>query len=273
MELILITGSGVHARQYVEALMFNKNYFLYVFPDDNKECLDTISDYGIDIIRFENLKDIFEKISLLIIANKPGKKKNIYELIKKFQYNGNILLEKPVALSRQELFEKEQCLNGNNYFVAYSRQFYKDSIKCHFSYLGLKTKQFVNWPNFYKFGIDLFKDTLPHVLDFILIVNNNNVPKIIRTNYIEGKQLEMEFDCFFGLVDINIYESDNDECYVTVNGEALEWPNYFFYINEMIECLKQEKKNDIDENNKMNHMISDMLFQIYEKNNLIFKEE
>lgn len=263
MKSILITGSGVHMQQYVETLMFNSEYELFVFPEQGSKEVEAIKKYGVKTITTVDLRKVFEEIELLIVANIPENKMQVLELLRKYKYNGPLILEKPTALTKSNLYRKKHLLEINYYIVAYSRYFYQESIKKYF--MDKKKIKEIRWPNFYHMGIDIFRDTLPHVLDLILIANDYNFPKIQKAYYEKGKMLHIEIAAEEYMFYVDIYETIDENNMVMVDNQEMEWPNSHYYINQMVDKLLSYDKVFVVENNRMDDKISILLFDIYER--------
>ncbi len=262
MKNILITGSGVHMKLYVETLMFSNVYNIQVVPDNENKRVEDIKKYGINVHSKDKIKKLIAETDLVIVANTTNKKMEILEILNEHRYMGPIILEKPIALSKELLDKKMQLIETNRYLAAYSRLFYEESI------LQLVSKDekkvALEWPNLSCFGINLLQDTLPHVLDMVLIIYKNRLPSITAFDYNKGVSLSLCFLLDELEVKVNVYESENDTQKVMFDNHIMEWPNTHNFIPKMIDTMLANNTDIIRLNNSMDEKISYLLFDILE---------
>lgn len=269
---VLITGVGVHVQRYTETLLFCRKYSfdIYIYADGNDEQLKQLVNYDICFVNETSARELLKKIDLLIISNLPGKKKAVFRWIKLNGYHGNVIIEKPFALSYENYIYKKSIVENNNYLIAYSRQFYKKEIEAFVAkqYELTEDKEIlVRWPNFKFLGIDMMKDTLPHVLDFLLCVDEESLIYVVENYSGEKKSLYLRsVNHKTRVINVEVYESkDIHEC-VTINNQRIEYPNYYDYILKMVDVLLDDMNISwIEMNHKIDGKITAKLYEIYEK--------
>ena len=256
---VLIVGSTIHARQYVESYMFDERIALCFLPDEDNRILHDINFYGVKTIDRNDLMDKVNDFDIVIITNNAGRKLKELLFFKNTGFAGKYILEKPFSLNAVDEKRKLDCLCNNQYIVAYSRQIYKDKIKQTFENVKGNAKV-LYWPNFTGLEIQIMRDTLPHVLDFLLILNSDKKFEIKVECHNEN---ELIFYAFVNQIWIKvvIYNTQDNDATVNYNGVAFEWPNYFkvnkIFINKLYEDL-----NFIHQNNEANKVINEIYFLI-----------
>lgn len=258
---ILIIGNNIHTIRYIESLMFNNKYNLFLLKVDNS--IELISQkYGLKLIETRFLYSSINEYNLIIFSDMLNI--NAFGLLKKIttsHYKGKFILEKPLTFEYNKSKKIIKLLEKNRYLVAYTRQFY--DINVDFDEERLK----IEWPNFYQHKIDPLKNTLPHILDLIFKISDTDKYKKINLIYaIKVKKifyikLIIEKKVYL----IRLYEGKNLNELAMINGITMEWPNYFKIINKMVEIVLNDEISVLD-NNIISLKINKVLENI--KNNI-----
>lgn len=252
---ILITGSTVHSRQYVEAYMFNRNIKLSFLPDCENKIDEEIKHYGIEFVGEREVKSRIESYDVVIVANYLDKKMKVLKLLHDLNYSGKCVVEKPFASNRINYLTNLSYLKNINYFVAYSRQLYRCSIE---EKIFNNLIEELYWPNFCERGIDIVIDTLPHVLDFLLIANGDDMFDV-RLDEETKERFVIIANTKNHPIKVIIYNTNKYD-FVRTKDVEFEWPNYFEYNMKILECLSDEYF--LDKNHRRNEIISDIYYQI-----------
>ena len=250
---ILITGSTVHARQYIESFMFDRGISLLFLPDRTNRISETIESYGIRTTSRTEIAEHLNSFDAVVVANLAGEKLSVLRFLSESGYAGNCIIEKPFAIDEASFQKKTELLNDNRYVVAYSRQLYKQEIL-------EKVKEARNmhnsllWPNFNELGIDMVRDTLPHVLDFLFIANEGKIFNLIIEDISSSA---LHFTAFFSGTSyhVTVYNTVSDNDFVKLNNTIFDWPNYFIYNPKMLHRLMTDN-GFVEENNRANRTIN-----------------
>lgn len=260
---LLITGTTIHSRQYIESFMFDSDIELFFYPDNGGEVLDEIKRYGIEVLdEIEVIKKI-RSIDIVVVSNYLDNKLQVLKLLEELNFEGNYIIEKPFAADKCKWLLKLNYLKGKKYIVAYSRQLYEENIincvkDCYHNELL--------WPNFYELGIDIIKDTIPHVLDFLLIINER---RSFQISILEKNSERVIFDAILEKCKLKVivYNTNNNEEMVKIGNVKLQWPNYFHYNRLLLKSLNDE--NFVKRNNRANIIINDLFCEFLEIGEII----
>lgn len=227
MKKVLIIGNELHAVRYISSLIFVKDIELTILNDS--DATNNIKEYY-NILELNIENDLFDKINVFdyIIYTIPnGLDINVCNLLKK--YRGYLLMEKPQM--NIKLLKELKC---KTYFI-HLRKF------CYIIYNKPAEINYIEWPNLAHEGMDGIINTLPNVVDYINDLYKENKVSKEKIYDIKNDSNSIKFkidldEKFY----INIYNTKEKNKHPTINGENIEWPNYFECINN----LAKEIEND-----------------------------
>ncbi|MDO4962699.1 MAG: hypothetical protein Q4E75_01160 [bacterium] len=239
MKKMLIIGNELHAIRYINVLIFIDEFELYLL-NDSDEANKIIKKYNLNKLDIgETTVDLINSFDYIMFTTPNYFNNKYYNIIK--EYNGILLFEKP----QLNLFDYED-INCKIYFI-HLRKF-DDNV------LDKKNNNYIEWPNLFNDGMDIYINTLPNVIDFIYgLYENKNISefKILEfkneNNYIELKV--NYYDTFL----IKIYNTNEKGKSPMMNKTIIGWPNYYNCINNLAkqiisnnlnykESIKYEKK-------------------------------
>lgn len=243
MKKILIIGDDVHTIRYIESLIFNDNLILMLKDIGNNSRI-IARKYNIPIYNKNVIDENFDYI-LYTMPNNFSKKDS--EELKK--YKGLLLLEKP--LLDLSLIE---CLSCKKYII-HLRNFETNKIKKE-----LQQENYISWPNLINDGMNPLYNTFVNIIDYLdTVIENPNyeLQTYKKTDTTMEVILKVNNKKFF----INIYNTNDLNFKPSINDETIEWPNYFSCINNLFQCIIQEKvdfESTMNREQKINKLLEEM---------------
>lgn len=110
------------------------------------------------------------------------------------------------------------------------------------------------WPNLYSGGMDPVYHTFPNILDFLTQQSGETVTSADLRFSSDGKYPGFTAKLKQGPVTVRIVPSGR-QSHVTVNGQALPWPNYFETYSEL---LRQAFDGRIDREENRSYLLNEM---------------
>lgn len=200
MKKFLIVGNDIHANRYKDVLLFR---------DDIE-------------VRFNLLKNDVNEFDCIIFAEPY---QFDYKWFKFFQnYKKILLLEK--CQFELNLIKKLKC---SIYFI-HLRDYDNSKINV------LHNNKIV-WPNLKKGKMSKIYHTLPNIFDFIYNLYEGKAKMIIKECISINDKILLTI-----LINDDSFEVEIQDVKVmgplpTINGEDIQWPNYFKCINELIDAI------------------------------------
>lgn len=243
MKKILIIGDDVHTIRYIESLIFNENLIL-LLKDIGNDSRMISKKYNVPLYNKNIIDGCFDYV-LYTMPNKFSKKDS--EELKSFK--GLLLLEKP--LLDLSLIE---CLNCQKYII-HLRKFEANKGKKE-----LKQENYISWPNLLNDGMNPLYNTFVNIIDYLdTIIENPNYE--LQTYKNADTNMEVILKTNNKNIFINIYNTNDLSLQPTINDETIEWPNYFNCINNLFQCIDQEKidfESLMNREKKLNKLLKEM---------------
>jgi hypothetical protein len=112
----------------------------------------------------------------------------------------------------------------------------------------------------------MVRDTLPHVLELLLILSPDWTQERVNWSYdYTDKNVLLHFSDGEKEYNFTVFNTTDREQKVTLNDVQLEWLNYFHYIPTMLKCLVGQDLELFNDNHNFNTLINQYFFTISER--------
>lgn len=258
MKKILIFGGGNAAKRYVQALMFNCTYDIYLVGFGIKNKTKTLAEeYSLSIIPFDMIDkiDLNEFECIIVCVPLAAKFEIVSYILERRKYRNSIIFEKPLTISICEYEKYREILFGRKHTaMAYSR-----ALDDRFKLFPDERKYAIVYGTFsddIEFNII---HMLPHLIEWIFRVGYDFHFHKIENRIIYGKINDKK---------ITIRFSNENRGKIIVNKLVYSNPNYYQMNKKMLEAVNVLTDADtnfmLEIERKIAEVISNILNSIVE---------
>ena len=254
MKSIVVVGGGYGATRYVESLLWNADYKLYIGGTGYCGKSQKLSKlFGLKYIPFEELKGL-TSIDCIILAIPPSIRRHYVNLlINMFSYQGIVISEKPLFINESEAGFYDGITD--RFATVCQRDFFKNE------YLIDKQQSIYNvsFPSFFSDEMDNIVHVMPHVLSWFAS-QNQAISEIWKdgNNHFCGK-------CGHKAISIFFHKRNNSKEQVQINDVAYANVNYRLCNDKIVQDIFAFDASDfrlnISRAIEVSYQISNLLMQ------------
>lgn len=254
MKSIVVVGGGYGATRYVESLLWNADYKLYIGGTGYCGKSQKLSEhYGLKYIPFEELKDLTSIDCIILAIPSSIRRHYVNQLINMFGYQGIVISEKPLFINESEADFYDGITD--KFATVCQRDFFKKE------YLIDKQQSIydVSFPSFFSEEMDNIVHVMPHVLSWFAS-QDQAISEIWKAgnNHFCGK-------CGHKSINIVFYKRNNSKERVQINDVAYANVNYRLFNNKIVQDIFTFDTSDfrlnISRAIEVSHQISNLLMQ------------
>lgn len=258
---ILIIGGGIAARRYVESLIWIENDIAIAGVGVLGKSKILSKEYMLDYYDFNTItKACLDDFSLVIVCCALEGRINILNtLVNRLKYTGRVILEKPFALGKQNIYETKKMVSKLEYcFVVCQRDF-----ALHEYHIYNNDSYNVIWYSITDNLQDNIVHMLPHLLSwFIVELKSDNIVLNQKEDYIYGKINNKKLKIMF---------EKSQENYVKINDTVYKSPNYRKLNSIIVDSIFNFSKSDSVENINRAIKVSTIISNLINNTNKNFK--
>jgi len=248
-------GGGVAAMRYIESLLFTQHHLIVCGFGVRRKSEQLSKFYRLPFCEFSGLNEqSLSVIDLIIIATPPVVRLLVIDkLINECNYRGAVIIEKPLAMSYNELDTIMDIIPRiKKCAVACQRDF---NINCYNFIDEYASNYSIKWGTPFEKYLDNLVHMFPHLASWIMCLSN----EILVINHHADNRLVGRL----GSTELNVsFMQEHSNQGVSINNRIYPAPNYRLENSKIVQSVLTFTENQTQDNMKRARQVTEILISL-----------